>query len=395
MTPEPSRIDHLECSACGATAPFRQLQRLCACGAPWLVRYRLGPDVPRPPHAGPGGMWRYAGLLPHLGEIVTLGEGQTPVLAAPRLGAAIGVPKMFVKDESRNPTTSFKARGIAAAVTMAKALGARRLAIPTAGNAGGALAAYGARAGLEVDVFMPADTPEPFALEAEQHGARVHRVRGLINDCGAEVAKGLADGRWFDLSTLKEPYRIEGKKTMGYEIAEQFPEQLPNVILYPTGGGTGLVGIAKAFEELSALGWHCGPRPRLVTVQVAGCAPIVRAFQEGAERARPWEHATTMAYGLRVPAAVGDRLMLRAVRESGGTGIAVGELEMLAGMQALGTREGIPCGPETGALVAAAASLAKSGWITPEETVLMISTGSGHKYPDSQAAAKQAAPLVG
>lgn len=331
-------------------------------------------------------MWRYAAVMPHLGEIVSLGEGQTPILALPRLGAHLGLPQLSVKDESQNPTTSFKARGIAAAVTMAKGLGARRLAIPTAGNAGGALAAYGARAGLPVEVFMPADTPEAFALEAEQHGATVHRINGLITDCGAEVAKGLEDDRWVDISTLKEPYRLEGKKTMGYEIWEQFQGELPDVILYPTGGGTGLIGIWKAFEELRELGWHDGPRPRMVAVQAEGCAPIVRAFQEGAEHARLWDDAHTIAYGLRVPAAVGDRLMLRALRDSGGTAVSVSEAALHKGMLDLGAKEGVPCGPESGALVAAAHKLLESNWLQKEQKVLMISTSSGHKYPDSQAA---------
>lgn len=382
-----SRLSHLDCSHCDDTFPFEQLNRLCpSCSRPLLARYNLE-FVPRPPHSDLPGMWRYSELLPHRGQPVTLGEGNTPVLAAPRLGAQLQLD-LLVKDESQNPTTSFKSRGLAAAVTMALALGAEHLAIPTAGNAGGALAAYAARAGLPATVFMPRDTPEPFALEARLHGAQVEFVDGLITDCGQRVAAGIEEGRWFDISTLKEPYRLEGKKTMGYEIWEQC-QPLPDVILYPTGGGTGLVGIWKALDELAALGWYEGPRPKMVVVQVAGCAPIVRAHEQGAETAEPWVDAETLAYGLRVPAAVGDRLMLETVRDSGGTAIAVPERAMLEGMQELSAVEGIPTSPETGALVAAARQLKSDGWLSPGQRVLLISTASGHKYPDSARAVLQ------
>jgi len=367
MTLPESRLDHLECAACGATADPDRLHNLCACGRPWLARYRrpgdgwVAPDLP--------GMWRYAAVLPHRGDAVTLGEGRTPTVPCPRLARALELPDLLVKDESRNPTTSFKARGLSAAVTMARALGARGLAIPSAGNAGGALAAYGARADLAVDVFLPADTPWPFEAEARLHGARVHRVDGLIDTCGQLVREGAAAGRWFDVSTLKEPYRLEGKKTMGYEIAEL--PRIPDVILYPTGGGTGLIGIDKAFTELQAWG-AAVTTPRMVAVQVEGCAPVVRAFHAGDDEATPWEDATTLAYGLRVPRAVGDRLMLRALRGSGGTAIAVPEAEMLAGMREVAAREGLPAAPETGALWAAARRLREDGWIRDDDLVLLV-----------------------
>jgi threonine synthase len=381
-----SRLQHLECSACQAEQDWRQLHNLCSCGAPFLARYALDASVPRP-DARITGMWRHAALMPHLGEAITLGEGDSPVLPLPRLGAALQLPRLFAKDESRNPNTSFKARGLSAAVTMAKALGVERMAIPTAGNAGGALATYAARAGLSVDVFMPADTPRAFELEALLHGARVTRVDGLIDDCGRRVAELVAAGTCFDVSTLKEPYRLEGKKTMGYEIFEQMRDAMPDVILYPTGGGTGLIGIAKAFDELRVLGWYDGPTPRLVAVQSEGCAPMVRAFESGKPSAERWENASTEALGLRVPGAVGDRLILQAVRESGGTAIAVGESALLAGMRQIASQEGIPAGPEVGALVAAAADLLASGWLDPAWRVLLLCTGSAHKYPTAIEAA--------
>lgn len=379
MTPPESRLDHLECSACDATAAPDRLHNLCDCGAPWLARYRSPGPGPWIDPTQPG-MWRYAALLPHRGQIVTLGEGRTPVVDAPRLARSLDLAWLGIKDESRNPTTSFKARGLSAAVTMATGLGAKGLAIPTAGNAGGALAAYGARAGLPVDVFMPHDTPRAFELEARLHGARVHRIDGLIDTCGAHVREGAEAGRWFDVSTLKEPYRLEGKKTMGFEIAEL--SRGPDVVLYPTGGGTGLIGIGKAFAELAELG-SPARLPRMVAVQVEGCAPIVRAFHAGAETATPWENASTLAYGLRVPRAVGDRLMLETLRRSQGTALAVPETAMLAGMLEVARMEGVPAGPETGALWAAARTLRDGGWIRDDDRVLLVSTGSSHKYTDA------------
>jgi threonine synthase len=317
---------------------------------------------------------------------VTLGEGDTPLVELPALRARLGVASVLAKDESRNPNTSFKSRGLSAAVTMAKALGAKALALPTAGNAGGALAAYGSRAGLDVHVFMPADTPEPFELEARLHGATVRRLDALIDECGRAVREGAAEGRWFDLSTLKEPYRLEGKKTMGFELFEQCGGALPDLILYPTGGGTGLIGLWKAFEEMRTLGWHVGPPPRLVAVQPEGCMPIVRAFQRGEERATRFADAKTLAYGLRVPAAVGDRLMLRALRQTGGDVLAVSEDELLRGWVEL-AREGLPSGPEGGALHAAALRLRDGGVLSPSTRLLLLNTGSGHKYLDGLRAA--------
>lgn len=384
-----SRLDHLECSACEATVEADRLHNLCACGAPYLARYRTEPALPRL-RAAFSTMWRYAAMLPHRGDAVSLGEGGTPLLDAPRLAASLGVRRLSVKDESLNPTCSFKARGLSAAVTMAKSLGVTRLAIPTAGNAGGALAAYGARAGMAVEIYMPADTPEPFALEARQLGARVRRVEGLLPDCGRIVAEGAAEGRWFDVSTFKEPYRLEGKKTMGYEIFEQLHGELPSTIVYPTGGGTGLVGIWKAFAELQALGWHEGPLPRMVAVQMKGCAPIVRALEDGRERAEPWQDASTLAYGLRVPSPLADALILRTLRESHGTAVAVSESAMAEGMRALAAREGIPCGPEAGAVVAAVGELRDRGWLRDDDHALLLCTGSSHKYPDGVAASLSA-----
>ncbi|MEM7166970.1 MAG: threonine synthase [Planctomycetota bacterium] len=381
-----SRLQDLECPRCAARYATTQWIGLCPCGSPLLARYDLE-GVARPPHGSAPGMWRYAELLPHRGMAVSLGEGWTPILSAPRWAAELGVEQLLIKDESQNPTTSFKARGLSAAVTMAHALGTKRVAIPTAGNAGGALAAYGARAAMTVDVFMPSDTPEPFELEAKLHGARVHRIDGLINDCGALVRSGAEAGKWADISTLKEPYRLEGKKTMGYEIWEQLGDNVPDVILYPTGGGTGLIGIHKAFQELRELGWYSGTPPRMVAVQTAGCAPIVRAYDRGEERAELWPDAETVASGLRVPVAVGDELMLQTLRKTSGTAIAVPEEEMLSGMKRLAASDGIPAAPETGALVAAALRLRQSGWIDRSTRVLLISTGSAHKYPEAVHAA--------
>lgn len=321
-------------------------------------------------------------MLPGSDAPVTLGEGWTPLLPAAFLGRALGLAKVFVKDEALNPTGSFKARGMSVAVTMARKLGARRVAVPSAGNAGSAAAAYGALAGLGVDLFLPADTPEPFRLEAAAYGAAVHLVDGDITACGALVRDGAAREGWFDLSTLREPYRLEGKKTMGYELAEQLGWTLPEVIIYPTGGGTGLVGMWKAFEELKQLGLVRGERrPRMVAVQAEGCAPIVKAFREGADRAEPWPDPRTFASGLRVPSAIGDTLMLEALRDSGGTAVAVDDAAMAQGQLEMARGEGIFACPEGGATVAAARTLAGEGWIAPDETVVLFNTGTGLKYP--------------
>jgi threonine synthase len=324
--------------------------------------------------------------LPHFDErdIVSLGEGMTPLLDCPRLGQRLGLDNLWIKDESHLPTGSFKSRGMAMAITMAKRLGVTRVALPTAGNAGGAAAAYAARAGLECFVFMPADTPIVNQYECRLAGARVYKVNGLINDCGRLVREGQSRMNWFDLSTLKEPYRLEGKKTMGLELAEQFEWQLPDVILYPTGGGTGLVGMWKAFAELAALDWlSTSKRPRMVAVQSDGCAPIVRAFEAGQRFAEPFANARSIASGIRVPAAVGDFLILDAVRESGGTAIAVDEQRLREWMRLAVSTEGIAICPETAACVGAAENLAARGWIRPDERVVIFNTGAAQKYVEA------------
>jgi len=330
-------------------------------------------------------MWRYREVMPLFAgeDPISLGEGWTPLLRAPRLGRAVGLDRLFIKDESPNPTNSFKARGLSAAVTRAARLGAEVLSIPTAGNAGNAMAAYAAKAGLQAKVFMPRDVKPPFVRECELYGADVTLVDGLITDAGRMATEQGTPLGWYDVSTLKEPYRIEGKKTMGYEVAEQLGWTLPDWILYPTGGGTGMVGMWKAFDELSALGWiDPQRRPRMVTVQAAGCAPIVRAFEEGTERSRMWEHAATIADGLRVPKAIGDFLVLRAVRESGGAAVAVGDADMVAGMRDAGRLEGISAAPEGGAAVHALRVLVAAGRIKPYETVVVYNTGGALKYLD-------------
>jgi len=387
LTEPGSTLEWLECSRCGAAFDPRELAGVCEhCGGVLLARYRLE-DAARTLHREEVArrrpdQWRYREVLPGSEDPLCLGEGLTPLHHARFLGRALGLERLFVKDESRNPTGSFKARGMAVAVTMARNLGVRRLALPSAGNAGGAAAAYGALAGLAVDLFLPADTPEPFRLEAAVHGATVHLIDGDIADCGVRVREGVAEHGWFDLSTLREPYRLEGKKTMGYELAEQFGGTLPDVVIYPTGGGTGLVGMWKAFEELEHLGWiEPRRRPRMVSVQASGCAPIVRAFERGAERAERWEQPRTYASGLRVPAAIGDTLILAALRESGGTALTVDDREMAAGQLDLARGEGIFAAPEGGAAVAAARKLSEAGKIDAHETVVVFNTGSGLKYP--------------
>lgn len=385
-----SALSHLACSVpCGA-GPFdpRQPHHLCPCGAPLLARYDLASLTGwrRESLAGrEPSMWRYREVMPLFdGETpVSLGEGWTPLLHAPRLGRTLGLDRLFIKDESLNPTNSFKARGLSAAVTRAASLGARVLSVPTAGNAGNAMAAYAARAGLEAQVFMPKDVKTPFVRECELYGAEVTLVDGLITDAGRIAAERGKPLGWYDMSTLKEPYRIEGKKTMGYEVAEQMNWVLPDWIIYPTGGGTGMVGMWKAFEEMAALGW-IDPirRPRMVTVQAEHCAPIVRAFESGAERSQMWEGAATIADGLRVPKAVGDFLVLRAVRESGGAAVAVADADMVSAMRELGALEGISAAPEGGAALHAVRVLAGAGRITPSDTVVVFNTGGALKYLD-------------
>jgi len=330
-------------------------------------------------------LWRYREVLPVERDenIVSLGEGFTPLLHAKRLGAQIGMNHLYIKDEGQNPTQSFKARGMTAAVSMAKELGVKKLAVPSAGNAAGALAAYAARAGMEAHIFMPNDTPRANVIECRELGAHVTLIDGLITDCGAEVARRKGDEGWFDVSTLKEPYRIEGKKTMGYELAEQFDWRLPDVIIYPTGGGTGLIGMWKAFDEMEQMGWIGSDRPRMVTVQAAGCAPIVRAFAEGKRFADEFQNAHTTASGLRVPKAIGDFLIIDALRASGGTAIAVTDDELIAATKEIGAAEGIFCAPEGAACLPALKKMMKDGSVKPDERVVLFNTGSGVKYLES------------
>jgi threonine synthase len=388
-----SHLSHLECSVpCGA-GPYdaRIEQHLCTCGAPLLVRYDLDAARAwrRESLAGrEPTMWRYRELMPLFDgeQPVTLGEGWTPLLHAPTLGKQLGLTKLYIKDESLNPTNSFKARGLSAAVTRAARLGAKTLSVPSAGNAANAMAAYAARAGIEARVFMPKDVKVPFIRECEVYGAHVTLVDGLITDAGRIAAEQGKPLGWYDVSTLKEPYRIEGKKTMAYELGEQLDWNFPDWIIYPTGGGTGMVGMWKAFEEMERIGWKKpGTRPKMVSVQAENCAPIVRAFEQGAERSEMWQNARTIADGLRVPKAVGDFLVLRAVRESGGTALAVSDADMVIGMRDLGAREGISAAPEGGAALHAVRVLVADGRIRPSDTVVVFNTGGALKYLDALA----------
>ncbi len=383
-------VTHLECGACGLRHEARRLHNLCTqCGKPLLVRYDLaqaGRSLTKESlrHRA-ADLWRYREVLPvdRPENVITLGEGFTPLVHASRLGASLGMDELYIKDEGQNPTQSFKARGMTAAVSMAKELGAQRLAVPSAGNAAGALAAYAARAGLEAHIFMPKDTPRANVIECEQTGAHVTLMDGLITDCGAEVGRRKEAEGWFDVSTLKEPYRIEGKKTMGYELAEQFDWQLPDVIMYPTGGGTGLIGMWKAFDEMEQMGWIDSKRPRMVTVQAAGCAPIVRAFEAGKRFADEFPNAHTTASGLRVPKAIGDFLILDALRSSGGTAVAITDDELIAATIEIGAAEGIFCAPEGAACLPALKRLLSDGAVKPNERVVLFNTGSGVKYVES------------
>jgi threonine synthase len=376
------------CPRCSKSFALTELLNLCACGSPLLVRYDLQKAKTAFSKSSLQGrvasLWRYRELLPLQSEsnLVSLGEGYTPLLEARKLGAELGLRRLWIKDEGQNPTGSFKDRGIAVAISRAKELGVKKVAIPSAGNAGGSLAAYAARAGIEAHVFMPRDTPKANQIEARQYGAMLTLVDGLINDCGRIIAEKKAVEGWFDVSTLKEPYRVEGKKTMGYEIAEQLNWRLPDVIIYPTGGGTGLIGMWKAFSELEALGWIGGARPRMVSVQASGCAPIVKAFEENRPTAEPWQNAQTVASGLRVPQAVADFLMLQAIRESRGTALSVSDQEMLAEIPRVGKAEGIFFCPEGAACVAALRRLVADRWITQSDEVLIFNTASGLKYLD-------------
>jgi threonine synthase len=380
----------LECSVpCGA-GPFdpRERHHLCTCGAPLLAQYDLERARKWSRDTLKGReptMWRYREMLPLFDgeEPVTLGEGFTPLFHARALGSTLGLDRLYIKDESLNPTNSFKARGQSAAITRARSLGARTISLPSAGNAGNAAAAYAARAGLEAKVFLPKDVKKPFVLECRLYGADVTLVDGLITDAGRIAAEQGGPLGWYDVSTLKEPYRIEGKKTMAYELAEQMDWRWPDWIVYPTGGGTGLIGMWKAFEELERIGWvKPQRRPRMVSVQAEGCSPIVRAFEKGAEKAEAWEGAATVADGLRVPRAIGDFLILRAVRESGGTAVAVSDAAMVASMVEIGKREGVSAAPEGGAALAAIERLVARGLIKAHEPVVLFNTGGALKYLD-------------
>ena len=382
----PTFVTHLECSMHGDRYEADQVHGLSRAGKPLLVRYDLdglAAAVTKDDLASrPQEMWRYRDFLPvrHSENIVTLGEAVTPLLAAPRLSQQLGGGELFIKDEGRLPTGSFKARGLCMAVSMAKELGLTRLAMPTNGNAGAALAAYAARAGIEAFVFCPNDTPDINVREIAAQGAKVWRVNGLINDCGKIVGEGTQAMGWFDISTLKEPYRIEGKKTMGLEIAEQFGWDVPDVIMYPTGGGTGLIGMWKAFEELGRIGWIGDKRPRMIAVQATGCAPIVRAYENGDEHAALWENARTVAAGIRVPVAVGDFLILRAVRESNGFATAVDDQSILAARDEAADQEGILLCPEGAATYAAYKQELATGRIAKHESAVLFNCATGLKY---------------
>ncbi len=397
-------LTHLECSETGEAYPADKLLNTSAAGVPLLAQYDLeritgvlqktdleyrAPD-----------MWRYNELLPVADKKfrISLGEGFTPLRNTAKLGKAIGTPKLFVKDESLNPTGSFKARGISAAISAALERGAKKFAIPSAGNAAGALAAYAAEAGSECHVFMPDDTPRAFRLECEYYGAHVTLVDGLISDCGKIVQERKDREGWFDVSTLKEPYRLEGKKTMGLELAEQMDWQLPDVIIYPTGGGTGLLGMWKAFQELKEMGWLEGPMPRMVVVQTAGCAPIVKAFENQEDHAEHWENAQTVVSGLRVPDAIGDFMILDVLNQSEGQAVAVTDEELIHYSKVMAEHTGIFPAPEGGATLAALVQLKERRWVQPHEKVVLFNTGSGFKYMDaldslSSLQEKQAEPI--
>ncbi len=380
-------LTNLRCTACDRTYAWRQLHNVCTvCHKPLFAEYDLvaaSRTFTRESLAGrTKSLWRYREVLPLPAEAepVSLGEGGTPLLPVTRWAKEIGFSNLWVKDEGQNPTQSFKARGMTTAVSMAKYLVAKKLAVPTAGNAGGALAAYAACAGLEAHIFMPNDTPRANVIECRELGAHVTLIDGLITDCGAEIAQRKEAEGWFDMSTLKEPYRVEGKKTLGYELAEQLGWKLPDVILYPTGGGTGLIGMWKAFDEMETLGWIDAKRPRMFSVQATGCAPIVRAFEAGQESATEFPNAQTKASGLRVPKAIGDFLMLRILRASGGGALAVEDEKMIAETRLLGAAEGLFAAPEGAACFAALRVLYSLGTIALGEQVVIFNTGSGVKY---------------
>ena len=379
-------VSHLECARCRKHLEAGRVHNLCDCGSPLLVRYQLaGVEgsalrhrlVSRPPN-----LWRYRELLPvtRKSSIVSLGEGFTPLLRARRLGEKLGIPNLYLKEEGVNPTGSFKARGQSVAISMARELGLKKVAVPSAGNAGGAMAAYAVVAGMQALVYMPEGTPVVNRLECALLGAEVVLVPGSIKECGHALRERIEREGWFDMSTLKEPYRVEGKKTMAYEVVEQLGDKVPDAMIYPTGGGTGLVGMWKAFDEMEELGWIGRKRPRLVAVQATGCAPIVRAYAARAEHAEEWLNPQTIASGLRVPSAVGDLLILRALRESQGVAIAVSDDAMLDGVRHLAETEGLVTAPEGGATLAALERLLEEGFLAGDDTVVLFLTGSGYKY---------------
>ncbi|NJC33937.1 threonine synthase [Sphingomonas jejuensis] len=397
----PTFVTHLECSMTGEHYPADQVHGLSRVGRPLLVRYDL-PAVARAISRDrlaerPMGLWKYRELLPvrNTADIISLGEGETPLIPLDAIGRSAGARAPIVKDEGRLPTGSFKARGLVMALSMAKALGLRVIAMPTNGNAGAAAAAYAARAGIEAVIFCPADTPEVNVREIAAQGARVWRVDGLIDDCGKIVGEGARHRGWFDLSTLKEPYRIEGKKTMGLELAEQLGWRLPDAIFYPTGGGTGLIGMWKAFAELEAIGLIGAERPRMIAVQAEGCAPIVRAFERGERHAERWQDAHTYAAGIRVPAAVGDFLILDAVRDSGGYAVAVSDAEIERAVTDAARGDGLLLCPEGGATLAAWRRALADGHVRPDEQVVLFNCASGLKYPlpDRSGSLKREGPI--
>jgi len=389
----PSTLTHLECSrpTCGNVLPYSSLQNLCpVCQGPLLARYDLATarqTLTRSALATrPVSMWRYEEVMP-AATPVTLGEGMTPLLHARRLGEHVGVDRLYIKEEGQNPTNSFKARGLSAAVSMAKTLGVSTIALPTAGNAGGAAAAYAAKAGLGCVIAMPSDTPDAIVLECRAFGADVHMIDGLISDCGVFIAQHAAKHGWYEVSTLKEPYRIEGKKTMGYELWEDFEGTLPDVIVYPTGGGVGLIGMWKAFEELEAMNLADSRRPRMIAAQAEGCAPIVRAFEQRALASDRWDNAATVAAGLRVPKPLGDFLILADIYASGGEAVAASDGELMEACRDIARLEGILAAPEGGAGLAAIRKLVTQGKIRRDESVVLFNTGSGYKYLEAWRAA--------
>jgi len=389
------KVTHLECSLCARHFEPNQVHNLCSCGGTLFVRYDLpaikatwSRDQVRSARTD---LWRYLPVLPpqRPESIVSLGEGMTPLIRARRLGAAMRAQQLWVKDEGLNPTASFKARGMTTAITMARELGIRKIAIPSAGNAASAAAAYAAAAGIEAHIFMPKDVPQSNFIECKTLGARVTLVDGLISDCGRIVAERKDQEGWFDMSTLKEPYRVEGKKTMGYEVAEQFDWSLPDAIFYPTGGGVGMIGMWKAFDELEQLGWITSKRPKMIAVQAAGCQPIVRAFEQHASRSEFWQDASTAAAGLRVPKPLGDVLILNILRESAGTAIAISDEEILDAGRELASLEGIFAAPEGAACVTAARKLIANQFLKPTDRIVLYNTGSGLKYLDAYLQADQ------